>query len=155
MTSATLDGEKFSTYFDECPVLHIPGRCFPVSVAYAVEVPASYQEEVVNLALDIHCDHPPGDVLIFMTGQVRRDGPLHVARSLAVCVCVVDSVVPSVQALLRGKRAVGVEHRAARHGPLDAYLLYIERARLASSAACDSPVGWRREMTGRDRQGGA
>ena len=87
MTSATLDGEKFSTYFDECPVLHIPGRCFPVSVAYAVEVPASYQEEVVNLALDIHCDHPPGDVLIFMTGQVRRDGPLHVARSLSVCVC--------------------------------------------------------------------
>ena len=87
MTSATLDGEKFSTYFDECPVLHIPGRCFPVSVAYAVEVPVSYQEEVVNLALDIHCDHPPGDVLIFMTGQVRRDGPLHVARSLAVCVC--------------------------------------------------------------------
>jgi hypothetical protein len=26
----------------------------------------------VNLALDIHCDHPSGDVLIFMTGQVRR-----------------------------------------------------------------------------------
>ena len=72
VTSATLDGEKFSSYFDECPVLRIPGRCFPVSVAYAVEVPASYQEEVVNLALDIHCDHPSGDVLIFMTGQVRR-----------------------------------------------------------------------------------
>lgn len=32
--SATLDADKFSNYFDGCPVLHVPGRTFPVEVRY-------------------------------------------------------------------------------------------------------------------------
>ena len=32
VTSATLDGEKFSAYFDGCPVVTVPGRTFPVEV---------------------------------------------------------------------------------------------------------------------------
>ena len=38
ITSATLDGEKFSTYFGDCPVFSIPGRCFEVAVVHASEV---------------------------------------------------------------------------------------------------------------------
>ncbi|KAJ3558034.1 hypothetical protein NM688_g1149 [Phlebia brevispora] len=34
LMSATLDAEKFSKYFDDCPVLQIPGRTFPVEVRY-------------------------------------------------------------------------------------------------------------------------
>ena len=30
--SATLDAEKFSTYFKECPIFTIPGRTHPVEV---------------------------------------------------------------------------------------------------------------------------
>jgi hypothetical protein len=30
--SATLDSEKFSGYFQHCPVINIPGRTFPVQV---------------------------------------------------------------------------------------------------------------------------
>jgi ATP-dependent RNA helicase DHX8/PRP22 len=30
VTSATLDAEKFSSYFFDCPILTIPGRTFPV-----------------------------------------------------------------------------------------------------------------------------
>lgn len=32
--SATVDAEKFSNYFDGCPVLHVPGRTFPVDVRF-------------------------------------------------------------------------------------------------------------------------
>ena len=32
VTSATLDAEKFSTYFFDCPIFTIPGRTFPVEV---------------------------------------------------------------------------------------------------------------------------
>jgi HrpA-like RNA helicase len=34
VTSATLDAEKFSTYFNNCPIFTIPGRTFPVEVLY-------------------------------------------------------------------------------------------------------------------------
>jgi ATP-dependent RNA helicase DHX8/PRP22 len=44
ITSATLESEKFSQYFDACPVFHVPGRVFPVSIAYATEAPRSYLE---------------------------------------------------------------------------------------------------------------
>ena len=33
-TSATLDAEKYSTYFFECPIFTIPGRTFPVEILY-------------------------------------------------------------------------------------------------------------------------
>jgi len=32
LMSATLDADKFSSYFRHCPVLSIPGRTFPVEV---------------------------------------------------------------------------------------------------------------------------
>jgi HrpA-like RNA helicase len=35
ITSATLDSHKFSTFFDNAPVLNIPGRSFPVEIIYA------------------------------------------------------------------------------------------------------------------------
>jgi len=31
--SATLDAQKFSTYFAGCPVVNIPGQSFPVEVS--------------------------------------------------------------------------------------------------------------------------
>ena len=34
ITSATLDAEKFSSYFFNCPIFTIPGRTFPVEVLY-------------------------------------------------------------------------------------------------------------------------
>lgn len=32
--SATVEADKFSNYFGGCPVLHVPGRTFPVDVHY-------------------------------------------------------------------------------------------------------------------------
>ncbi|KAL3883496.1 hypothetical protein ACJMK2_029753, partial [Sinanodonta woodiana] len=30
LMSATLDAEKFSKYFNNCPIINIPGRTYPV-----------------------------------------------------------------------------------------------------------------------------
>ncbi|XP_013409135.1 ATP-dependent RNA helicase dhx29 [Lingula anatina] len=38
LMSATVDSHKFSSYFQHCPVLHIPGRTFPVEVLYLEDV---------------------------------------------------------------------------------------------------------------------
>ncbi|KAJ8464317.1 hypothetical protein OPV22_026869 [Ensete ventricosum] len=69
ITSATLDGVKVSKFFSGCPVLNIPGTLFPVEKLYSTERPTNYVECCMKTALDVHVHEPPGDVLIFMTGQ--------------------------------------------------------------------------------------
>ncbi len=62
ITSATLDGEKFSAYFDDCPVMSIPGRCFPVDIVHSLEVlpPASLAlEQVHRLSEECQPSHSP------------------------------------------------------------------------------------------------
>lgn len=69
ITSATLDGEKVSKFFSNCPILTVPGKLYPVEILYSNERPTSYLESSLKKALDIHMREPEGDVLIFMTGQ--------------------------------------------------------------------------------------
>ncbi|CAJ2677598.1 probable pre-mRNA-splicing factor ATP-dependent RNA helicase DEAH4 isoform X1 [Trifolium pratense] len=69
ITSATLDGDKVSKFFRDCPVLNIPGKLYPVEILYSKERPVSYLDAALKTALDIHVRQPEGDILIFMTGQ--------------------------------------------------------------------------------------
>lgn len=69
ITSATLDGDKVSKFFRDCPVLNIPGKLYPVEVLYSKERPVNYLDAALKTALDIHIRQPEGDILIFMTGQ--------------------------------------------------------------------------------------
>ncbi|XP_072979388.1 probable pre-mRNA-splicing factor ATP-dependent RNA helicase DEAH4 isoform X3 [Typha angustifolia] len=69
ITSATLDGVKVSKFFSGCPILNIPGTLFPVQKLYSRERPTNFLESSLKTALDIHVKEPPGDILIFMTGQ--------------------------------------------------------------------------------------
>ncbi|KAB2090697.1 hypothetical protein ES319_A03G139900v1 [Gossypium barbadense] len=70
ITSATLDGEKVSKFFSDCPLLTVPGKLFPVEIFYSKERPISYLESSLKTAMDIHVREPEGDILIFMTGQL-------------------------------------------------------------------------------------
>lgn len=38
LMSATVDCDKFSNYFNRCPVISIPGRTFPVEVSPITDV---------------------------------------------------------------------------------------------------------------------
>lgn len=69
ITSATLDGEKVSRFFSNCPIVNVPGKLFSVEIHHSSERPKSYIEASLKTALDIHIGEPEGDVLIFMTGQ--------------------------------------------------------------------------------------
>jgi len=51
ITSATLDGDKVSKFFADCPVLNIPGKLYPVEVLYSSERPSSYLESSLKTAL--------------------------------------------------------------------------------------------------------
>ncbi|KAF6250725.1 DEAH-box nuclear pre-mRNA splicing factor [Scenedesmus sp. NREL 46B-D3] len=74
VTSATLDGEKFSAYFNDCPVFNVPGRCFPVDIIHSQDDHMQdYAAAAVDTALQIHLQQPPGDILIFLTGQAEID----------------------------------------------------------------------------------
>eukprot|EP00873_Tetraselmis_striata_P011748 jgi/Tetstr1/432012/TSEL_021488.t1 len=69
ISSATLDAEKFSEYFDYAPIFRIPGRRYPVDIMYTKAPEADYLDASVVTALQIHVTQPAGDVLIFLSGQ--------------------------------------------------------------------------------------
>eukprot|EP01040_Poterioochromonas_malhamensis_P002884 gene2884-3068_t len=70
ISSATLDAEKFSEYFDNANIFMIPGRMFPVEIFYTKTPEADYIDAVIVSILQIHITQPlPGDILVFLTGQ--------------------------------------------------------------------------------------
>jgi len=69
ISSATLDAEKFSNYFDEAPVFEVPGRRYPVSIYYTKAPEADYLDACIVTVMQIHSTQPEGDILVFLTGQ--------------------------------------------------------------------------------------
>ncbi|CAJ0582765.1 unnamed protein product, partial [Mesorhabditis spiculigera] len=68
--SATLDAGKFQTYFDNCPLMSVPGRTFPVEIFFTPEPEKDYLEAAIRTVVQIHiCEEIEGDVLLFLTGQ--------------------------------------------------------------------------------------
>lgn len=67
--SATLDAVKFQKYFDNAPLLKVPGRTFPVEIFYTPEPERDYLEAAIRTVLQIHQCEPPGDILVFLTGE--------------------------------------------------------------------------------------
>ncbi|KAJ0405555.1 hypothetical protein P43SY_009604 [Pythium insidiosum] len=73
VTSATLDAEKFSRYFFDCPIFTIPGRTFPVEILYTKEPEVDYLDAALLCVMQIHLTEPEGDILLFLTGQEEID----------------------------------------------------------------------------------
>jgi pre-mRNA-splicing factor ATP-dependent RNA helicase DHX15/PRP43 len=67
--SATLDAQKFQKYFNNAPLLAVPGRTHPVEIFYTPEAERDYVEAAVRTVLQIHATEPEGDVLLFLTGE--------------------------------------------------------------------------------------
>ncbi|KAK4098539.1 P-loop containing nucleoside triphosphate hydrolase protein [Parathielavia hyrcaniae] len=72
-TSATLDAEKFSSYFNNAPIFTIPGRTFPVEILYSREPESDYLDAALATVMEIHLGEPGGDILVFLTGQEEID----------------------------------------------------------------------------------
>ncbi|KAE8608601.1 hypothetical protein XENTR_v10011542 [Xenopus tropicalis] len=69
VTSATMDADKFATFFGNVPIFYIPGRTFPVDILFSKTPQEDYVEAAVKQALQIHLSGAAGDILIFMPGQ--------------------------------------------------------------------------------------
>ncbi|CCD25179.1 DEAH-box ATP-dependent RNA helicase PRP22 NDAI_0E03620 [Naumovozyma dairenensis CBS 421] len=73
VTSATLNSARFSEYFNNCPVVNIPGKTFPVEVLYSQTPQMDYIEAALESVMNIHINDGPGDILVFLTGQEEID----------------------------------------------------------------------------------
>lgn len=73
VTSATLDAVKFSEYFFQAPIFTIPGRTYPVEILYTKEAETDYLDAALITCMQIHLTEPPGDILLFLTGQEEID----------------------------------------------------------------------------------
>ncbi|QIW98496.1 hypothetical protein AMS68_004014 [Peltaster fructicola] len=70
ISSATLDAQKFSEFFDNAPILNIPGRTYDVEMNYSLQPEANYLSAAIVTVFQIHLSQPmPGDILVFLTGQ--------------------------------------------------------------------------------------
>lgn len=67
--SATLEAEKFQGYFLEAPLMKVPGRLHPVEIFYTQEPERDYLEAAIRTVVQIHACEPPGDILVFLTGE--------------------------------------------------------------------------------------
>lgn len=67
--SATLDAQKFQRYFNDAPLLAVPGRTHPVELFYTPEPERDYVEAALRTVLQIHATEPEGDILLFLTGE--------------------------------------------------------------------------------------
>jgi ATP-dependent helicase HrpA len=75
ITSATIDPQRFAEYFAGAPIIEVSGRSYPVEVRYRpiVDMNAGSDERDQVTAI---CDavtelrrEPPGDVLVFLSGE--------------------------------------------------------------------------------------
>ena len=69
--SATLDAKKFQSYFNNAPLMKVPGRTFPVELFYTAKPERNYVEAAVRTTLQIHQCEGPGDILVFLTGEAE------------------------------------------------------------------------------------
>src|SRR5215211_7680436 len=73
ITSATIDPERFSRHFGGAPVVEVSGRTYPVEVRYSPLAEPDGgerdQTDAVGDAVEQLLREPPGDVLVFLSGE--------------------------------------------------------------------------------------
>lgn len=65
----SLNFTQFSSFYGNAPTFTIPGRTFPVEIFHSKSPCEDYVDSAVKQVLQIHLSLPPGDILVFMTGQ--------------------------------------------------------------------------------------
>lgn len=92
ISSATINAEIFSAYFDDCPIVRIDARAFPVDLVYAplragADDPVPAIIDRVDL---IERSGEPGDILVFLQGE----------RAIKECTAGIDALENSRRLLI-------------------------------------------------------
>jgi len=110
ISSATLDAEKFSAFFDNAPVVAIPGRLHPIELRWR---PCEEDEEDLPRraadAVDELMQSGDGDMLVFLSGErdIRDTQEVLKGRNLPR-----TEIIPLLASL-----SAGEQQRAFRTGP--------------------------------------
>ncbi|GJM88475.1 hypothetical protein PR202_ga04543 [Eleusine coracana subsp. coracana] len=161
VSSATLNAERFSDFFDGAPVFRIPGRRYRVDIHYTVAPEADYVDAAVATVLQLHVTEPrPGDILVFLTGQEEIETVEEILRRRTrglgtkiaeLLICPIYANLPTeLQAKIfeptpPGARVGGPAGRAGRAA----------RARASASASSRGTASTRRWRTRRCRRSSA
>ncbi|CAI7871026.1 unnamed protein product [Closterium sp. NIES-53] len=92
ISSATLAADDVAAFFDTSheklkvvpggsdalpsrkpAIISVEGRSHPVQLLYLEEPSSDYLQTALDTVLAIHCQEPPGDILVFLTGQEEVD----------------------------------------------------------------------------------
>ncbi len=86
VSSATINAEVFSAYFNHCPIVRVAARAFPVDVHYRPVPPRNDPEdtlqEISRVIKEIDQSGEPGDILIFASGE----------REIRECIALLSSL---------------------------------------------------------------
>ncbi|KAL2419372.1 putative ATP-dependent RNA helicase DHX35 [Exophiala dermatitidis] len=105
VSSATLDAERFADFFkdkdqqdgsnsdQQCRIVSIEGRTYPVDILYLDQPTENYVEKAVHTAFTIHQQEGPGDILVFLTGREEIETAMQKLSDLAA------TLHPQAQAL--------------------------------------------------------
>ena len=52
--SATMDAEKFQEYFDDAPLIDIPGRVHPVEIFFTPNAEEDYLEAAIRTTVQVY-----------------------------------------------------------------------------------------------------
>ena len=69
ITSATIDPERFARHFGDAPIIEVSGRTYPVEVRYREVAEDADQTDAIGDAVDELLREPPGDILVFLSGE--------------------------------------------------------------------------------------
>ncbi len=72
VTSATIDTERFARHFDDCPVVSVSGRVYPVEVLYRPRGEDDNDDSLLSAVYKGIAEvwrRGPGDVLVFLPGE--------------------------------------------------------------------------------------
>ena len=64
-----MDVQLFSKYFNNAPIIEVPGRQYDIEILHSACKSDRRVEFVVNAAIRIHLHEGPGDILAFLTGS--------------------------------------------------------------------------------------
>lgn len=81
--SATMDVDHFSKYFDECPVLYLPGRTHSVQVLHSKHRQDDYMFASLVTLFEIHKSASlEDDILMFLTGKDEIESMINQIRTI-------------------------------------------------------------------------
>lgn len=81
--SATMDVDHFANYFEDCPVLYLPGRTHQVQILHSKYRQEDYMFAALVTLFEIHKSSPlQQDVLMFLTGKDEIESMIHQIRTI-------------------------------------------------------------------------